>query len=134
LKAHARNVNLAADLEMHVSSTGYVGVNRVDHGQVNVCGLFRARPGQSLPESRLQLLRGSPGSPLHERLATAEFDEASVCSVAGLPLKPQRAVAKDECCIGDALTMIPPVTGNGMSMAFESAELAAEPLAAYSRG
>ena len=30
--------------------------------------------------------------------------------------------------------MIPPVTGNGMSMAFESAELAAEPLAAYSRG
>jgi 2-polyprenyl-6-methoxyphenol hydroxylase-like FAD-dependent oxidoreductase len=30
--------------------------------------------------------------------------------------------------------MIPPVTGNGMSMAFESAELALEPLAAYSRG
>ena len=30
--------------------------------------------------------------------------------------------------------MIPPVTGNGMSMAFESAELAAEPLAAYSAG
>ena len=30
--------------------------------------------------------------------------------------------------------MIPPVTGNGMSMAFESAELAIEPLAAWSRG
>jgi flavin-dependent dehydrogenase len=30
--------------------------------------------------------------------------------------------------------MIPPVTGNGMSMAFESAAWAAEPLAAYSRG
>jgi hypothetical protein len=30
--------------------------------------------------------------------------------------------------------LIPPVTGNGMSMAFESAELAVEPLAAYSRG
>ena len=30
--------------------------------------------------------------------------------------------------------MIPPVTGNGMSMAFESAELAAAPLAAYSAG
>ena len=30
--------------------------------------------------------------------------------------------------------MIPPVTGNGMSMAFESAGLAIEPLAAWSRG
>ena len=30
--------------------------------------------------------------------------------------------------------MIPPVTGNGMSMAFESAELAVAPLAAWSRG
>ncbi|MGH8024149.1 MAG: hypothetical protein ACRED1_11235, partial [Limisphaerales bacterium] len=35
---------------------------------------------------------------------------------------------------GDALTMTPPVTGNGMSLAFESAEMALEPLAAYSRG
>jgi hypothetical protein len=30
--------------------------------------------------------------------------------------------------------MTPPVTGNGMSMAFESAELAIGPLASYSRG
>jgi 2-polyprenyl-6-methoxyphenol hydroxylase-like FAD-dependent oxidoreductase len=47
---------------------------------------------------------------------------------------PRRADERDECCIGDAITMIPPVTGNGMSMAFESAELALNPLAAYSRG
>ena len=30
--------------------------------------------------------------------------------------------------------MIPPVTGNGMSMAFESAELGIEPIARFSRG
>ena len=30
--------------------------------------------------------------------------------------------------------MIPPVTGNGMSMAFESAELALLPLEGYARG
>ena len=39
-----------------------------------------------------------------------------------------------ELSIGDSLTMTPPVTGNGMSMAFESAELAIAPLASYSRG
>jgi hypothetical protein len=30
--------------------------------------------------------------------------------------------------------MIPPITGNGMSMAFESAELAVAPLVAWSQG
>jgi flavin-dependent dehydrogenase len=54
--------------------------------------------------------------------------------VAGLSLQPQRAVDQKDCCIGDALTMIPPVTGNGMSMAFESAELAINPLCRYSHG
>jgi 2-polyprenyl-6-methoxyphenol hydroxylase-like FAD-dependent oxidoreductase len=138
LKAHVRNVKLAADLEMHISSTGYVGVNRINNGEVNVCGLFRARKNgganlQVCPTSRMELLRGKPGSPLHERLANATFDETSFCSVAGLSLQPRRATEKKECCIGDALTMIPPVTGNGMSMAFESAELAMEPLTAFSR-
>jgi flavin-dependent dehydrogenase len=51
--------------------------------------------------------------------------------VAGLSLEPVPA-RPDECCVGDALTMIPPVTGNGMSMAFESAALALEPLVRYS--
>jgi menaquinone-9 beta-reductase len=133
LKAHATNVHLAADLEMHVSADNYVGVNRINGGEVNVCGLFRGRPGETR-EPGFALLRGKPGSALHERLATAHFDENSFCSVAGLSLKPQRAADKDECCLGDAVTMIPPVTGNGMSMAFESAEIALEPLTRYSRG
>jgi 2-polyprenyl-6-methoxyphenol hydroxylase-like FAD-dependent oxidoreductase len=133
LKVHARGVQPVADLEMHISSDGYVGVNRIDHDAVNVCGLFRSRPGRDSSDSKVQWLRGKPGSPLAERLASAQFDEKSFCSVAGLSLKPQRAVDQRECCIGDTLTMIPPVTGNGMSMAFESAEIAVGPLAAWSR-
>jgi menaquinone-9 beta-reductase len=135
LKAHARNVPLAADLEMHVSPRGYVGLCRVNGGVVNVCGLFRRRAGESdQPPDRVELLRGPTGSLLHQRLAAADFDENSFCAVAGLSLRPHQAAARAECCIGDAITMIPPVTGNGMSMAFESAELAIEPLAAWSRG
>jgi 2-polyprenyl-6-methoxyphenol hydroxylase-like FAD-dependent oxidoreductase len=133
LKAHATNVNLTADLEMHVSADSYVGVNRINNGQINVCGLFRTRPG-GVRVFGFELLRGEPSSPLRERLASARFDEESFCSVAGLSLKPHSAAEKSECCIGDAVTMIPPVTGNGMSMAFESAEIAIEPLARYSRG
>jgi 2-polyprenyl-6-methoxyphenol hydroxylase-like FAD-dependent oxidoreductase len=120
---------------MHVSPRGYVGLCRVNGGRVNVCGLFRRRAGESVgPQNRREWLRGPIGSPLHQRLAAAEFDEDSFCAVAGLALRPCRAVTRAECCIGDAITMIPPVTGNGMSMAFESAELAIAPLAAWSRG
>jgi 2-polyprenyl-6-methoxyphenol hydroxylase-like FAD-dependent oxidoreductase len=137
VKAHvsrSSQVNLEADLEMHLSPDGYIGVNRINGGEVNVCGLFRVRQGNRQPGSKPDWLRGETGSLLRERLGAAEFEQDSFCSVAGLQLKPQRAAAKKECCIGDTLTMTPPVTGNGMSMAFESAEMAAEPLAAYSQG
>jgi 2-polyprenyl-6-methoxyphenol hydroxylase-like FAD-dependent oxidoreductase len=134
LKIHARNVSLAADLEMHVSPRGYVGLCRINGGEVNVCGLFRKRAAESVEtKHRYELLRGQPDSPLRQRLAEAEFDENSFCAVAGLELQPQPAAARVEICVGDAITMIPPITGNGMSMALESAELAVGPLAAWSR-
>lgn len=134
LKAHAKNVPLTADLEMHIGKNGYVGLCRLAGGEVNVCGLFRRNAEDELPQNGFDLLHGNPGTALNQRLAGADFDEDSFCSVAGLSLRPQRAADKSECCIGDALTMSPPVTGNGMSLAFESAHLAAGPLAAYSRG
>jgi 2-polyprenyl-6-methoxyphenol hydroxylase-like FAD-dependent oxidoreductase len=103
--------------------------------QVNVCGLFRSNAAvPDLAQRWRDWLSGPPASVLHSRLAGARFDEDSFCSVAGLCLRPQRATQRQECCLGDALTMIPPVTGNGMSMTFESAELAIEPLAKFSRG
>jgi menaquinone-9 beta-reductase len=135
LKVHAHNVPLAADLEMHGSQNGYVGFCRLRNGEVNVCGLFR-RPASphEMPMPWREMLQGQPGTPLRARMAEAEIDETSFCAVAGLSLRPKRASARTDCSIGDALTMIPPVTGNGMSMAFEAAELAIEPLAAQSRG
>jgi 2-polyprenyl-6-methoxyphenol hydroxylase-like FAD-dependent oxidoreductase len=97
LKAHARDVTLAADLEMHVSPGGYIGLCRVNGGVVNVCGLFRQRAGEgNRRPDRFELLRGPIGSLLHQRLATAEFDEASFCAVAGLSLQPLRAASRNE--------------------------------------
>ncbi|MBI3849353.1 MAG: hypothetical protein HY298_03525 [Verrucomicrobia bacterium] len=135
LKAHARNVQIKADLEMHVSPNGYVGICRLNETEVNVCGLFRRHTNAAdLPAQWQEQLRGPADSLLQRRLASAEFDLDSFCSVAGLLLTAQHATNRTECCVGDALTMIPPVTGNGMSMAFESAEIAIKPLAAYSQG
>lgn len=135
LKAHARHAPLMADLEMHFVPDGYVGLCQLGGGEVNVCGLFAVHgPMPQLAERWPEFLRGPAGSVLRERLGQAEFVEDSFCAVSGLNLRPATAVETHECCVGDALSMIPPVTGNGMSMAFESAAWAAEPLAAYSRG
>lgn len=135
LKIHSRNVALTADLEMHVSPRGYVGLCKIDGGEVNVCGLFRQNGVENggVKNGR-DLLRGETGSLLHQRLARAEFVADSFCAVAGISLRPQPAAARDGICLGDAITMIPPVTGNGMSMAFESAAMAVAPLTRWSRG
>lgn len=137
MKVHARNVRLAADLEMHLAPESYLGISCLANSEVNICGLFR-RPvdgGVSDPPTEWRkTLLGPEGSQRYARLAEAEFDEKSFCAIAGLSLQARRATASAECCVGDAITMIPPVTGNGMSMAFESAEMALEPLTAYSGG
>jgi hypothetical protein len=135
IKFHARNVSSQADVEMHASRDAYVGITRLGNGKVNVCALVRRVAGS--PQSSgawKDGLRGTPGSLLSERLAHADLVDGSYCSVAGLALEPHKAANCIECCLGDALTMIPPVTGNGMSMAFEAARLAIEPLAAFSSG
>lgn len=137
VKAHALGLALEADLEMHVGPRGYVGLCRVEIGAVNVCGLFRRRAGEA-PESVDKWLGGEPGSVLRERLAGADFVPESFCAVGGLGWEnPFGILAMErgrlECCVGDALAAIPPVSGNGISMAFESAALACEPLAAWSK-
>src|SRR5262249_51786072 len=129
IQVHVSNLELLADLEMHSLENGYVGLCRISHDVVNVCGLFRRHSLKHQPRTDwMHLLAGPKGSDLHSRLQTAKFDSSSFCSIAALPLRPQRAAQKQDCCIGDALTMIPPVTGNGMSMAFEAAEMSIEPL------
>jgi len=134
LKIHARQIALVADLEMHLLPHGYIGLCKINDGEVNICGLFRKPAKESSdPIDWRERLRGQAGSPLHERLINAKFVEDSFCAVAGISLRPQQATDRSEVSVGDAVTMIPPVTGNGMSMAFESAELALAPLVAWSQ-
>jgi flavin-dependent dehydrogenase len=129
LKAHASNVTLENDLEVHIHDDGYIGLCRLGDRHVNVCGFFRREPGDK-PRVPLERL-ASPGTELGTRLQNASWDADSVCAVAGLPPFPE---LNDGCCVGDALAMPAPLTGNGMSMAFESAELAVDPLVKFSRG
>ena len=138
LKVHALGLNLAAPLEIHLGNQAYVGLCAVDHDTVNVCGLFRRRPGLELDRATAlpTYLRASGLAHLADRLASVEFDPESHCAVSALAFGPSPdsdASADGKLTLGDAHAFVPPFTGNGMAMAFQSAALAVEPLLKWAR-
>jgi flavin-dependent dehydrogenase len=130
LKAHAREANLSADLELHFRGNSYVGICRLPGGGANVCGLFYSR--RALPNLQKEWATHLGQAVTSAALAGAGWDEQSCCSVAGLTVAKEEA--GKEFSVGDSAAMIPPLTGNGMSMAFESAVLASAALRRYCAG
>lgn len=135
LKSHFKEVAMVADLEMHQGPTGYAGLAGIEDGRVNVCGLFKA--DRSIKGHGVELLfaylRRCGLTRLASRLKDADHDGSSFTGVSAFTLgwQPDREAGLS---IGDAAAMIPPFTGNGMSMAFQSAAMALDPLEAWSSG
>lgn len=130
LKQHFRGLKLDDDLELHPGRDAYVGLTRIDQDTVNVCGLFsRSGGGGSLIEK----CRRSRLGHLADRLEGADADAESRCAVAGLAYRssPPR---KGGVSLGDAGGLIPPFTGNGMTVAWQSAASALPHVAAWSSG
>ena len=135
LKCHVEDFHMEDGLEMHMGAGGYVGLTPVEDGRINVCGLFEVDRSMSSPGSGLLMayLRRGGLDGLATRIKAARIDESSVSAAAGFELGWQ-PVNDGVCVVGDACGMIPPFTGNGMSMAFESAEMAVGPLLGWHRG
>lgn len=134
LKCHVRALPMDGDLEMHLGRGGYVGLARIAEDRINVCALFRTQrdvPGKGV-ERFANHLRAAGLPDLAERFAENWIGE-SFLGTAGFHLGRQ-PTETGRVALGDSAAIIPPFTGNGMSMAFESAETALEPLAAYARG
>jgi len=135
LKLHVRNLATTDGLELHLGDSAYVGLSAVEDGWINVCGMFRRRPGLEFDrdDALPAYLRDSGLSLLAERLAAAEIQPGSRSAVGGFAFD-RRITGNDGVQLGDACAMIPPFTGNGMAMAFTSSALALDPLVAWSRG
>ncbi len=134
LKFHALDLPLARDLEVHLGDHAYVGLAKIEDHRVNVCGLFRRRELCAKgPDLLLGYLQAAQLPKLASRLATAAVDPASFCAVAAVDFD-RRVTPSSQVRLGDTCAMIPPFTGHGMAMAFQSAELSLDPLLAYARG
>ncbi len=137
LKVHLGGFpGLREDLEMHLGDGAYVGVSRIEGNGVNLCGLFRRRPG--LRASRVELLfryiEASGMTKLGARARAAEVRDESFAATAGFDFPRGYTITAPGLKIGDVAGMIPPFTGNGMSLALESAEVVLPHLLAYTRG
>lgn len=133
LKVHCRGFKPATDLEFHFAPGAYVGVTAVEEEKVNVCGLFRRRSDLRARADQILVhyLRrcGLPG--LADRVESTAIHGAHA-AVAAISF--DRHAPADRLVLGDAHAMIPPFTGDGMAMAFESAWIAADPIIEYARG
>ena len=134
LKFHLRSISLRADLEMHLESGAYVGLCRVENDRVNVCALLpREAVSDQTSRNPVLSLAAVFSKTLASRFEEAEYIPNSLASVAGLNYATENS-GMESLCLGDAQGLIPPITGNGMSLAFEGASLAAGPLYEWSRG
>jgi menaquinone-9 beta-reductase len=141
LKAHARSTaqgvaggargaTRPTSLELHFGVREYVGICRLAEERVNVCGLFYSE--EAAANIHREWKRIFERSVWSDALRDVNWDEESFSAVAGLTL--DRDAPEDCFAIGDAAAMIPPLTGNGMSMAIESATVAVDLLRRYARG
>ncbi|HYE30507.1 MAG TPA: FAD-dependent monooxygenase [Methylomirabilota bacterium] len=134
VKVHARNLPLRADLEMHCGPPGYFGLCDLGDGRVNICALLRSRTTfPKLGTGWRDILESIASSDLAGRLKNMVVDEDSFCATAGMDYRGS-ATVPGELRIGDSRELIAPVTGNGMSLAIESASCVAPFVAAYARG
>ena len=136
LKLHCTAMATESDLEMHLGRNLYLGLSGVEDGRVNVCALVRRVPELHAPREDL-LLRYLSHAGLYslaERIAGGGIDPESHAGVAGVAFSRLPARGDAILRLGDAFSVIPPFTGNGMSLALESAVLAYPPLLAWARG
>ena len=130
LKQHFHQLDLREDLELHLGQGAYVGLTQIEGRAVNVCGLF-PRPGRGEACGLIDRVRAAGLASLALRLESATPVEASACAVAGLDYgRPASQLA----ALGDYHGLIPPFTGHGMTVAMQSAALAARRLEPWARG
>lgn len=136
VKCHMRGIDLPPQVELYLFPGGYTGLGLVEDGAVNVCLLVsRAafRHAGNTPHAMLHAMQAwNPA--LRRRLAGGSIVPETVQAVAPVdthrPAVPWAGVAR----VGDAVTMIPPLCGDGMAMALRSAELCAPLAVGYLAG
>lgn len=135
-KRHYRGDGANGLIELYSFAAGYLGVNDVEEGITNICGLVHARRLQSHKgrwDGFVETIRAE--EPLLDEMY-ARYAPAQDGFLSSEPVifRARSAVEEGIFMIGDASGVIDPLTGNGMAMAMQSALVAAPFIAAVLDG
>ena len=125
VKCHFDQVEMPTQVELFMLPGGYVGINPIEGGRVNVCFLIAyatfAQAGKRLEPLLDKAAQWNPA--FGQRLAHGRFLPETAAVVAPVDTYRPAAPWAGLACIGDTAAMIPPLCGDGMAMALRSAEL-----------
>lgn len=126
-KRHYTGGSVRDSIELYSFRRGYLGVNAVEDGITNICGLVHASRlsgHKGRWDAFIETIRAE--EPRLERLyATHAPAQEGYLSSEPVIFRARSAVEGGVFMIGDASGVIDPLTGNGMAMAIQSALLVA---------
>jgi menaquinone-9 beta-reductase len=113
---------------LHNFADGYCGISPIEEDKVCLCYLSTAATLQKcdndIKRMEREVLMKNPW--LDEIFNTAEFLYESPLAISQISFQKKEQVMNHVLLTGDAAGMITPLCGNGMSMAFRSAKVAAQ--------
>ncbi|WP_020616901.1 NAD(P)/FAD-dependent oxidoreductase [Paenibacillus daejeonensis] len=135
IKSHLKGMATGETVELYFWKGGYVGISPVEGGVMNAAGLL-VHGEQAGAKGVLELLEHASRSnrQLQRRLEGAEPIPGTQAAVSPVLLGKRSSVWDGVALAGDAASVIPPLCGDGMSMALRSAALCAEQADAYLAG
>jgi flavin-dependent dehydrogenase len=136
VKYHVK-ADLPADMiGLHNFRNGYCGISRIEDDQYCLCYMTTAEnlrvSGNSIPEMEKTILRRNPHLEKIFSSMTSLFTQP--ITISQISFEKKTRVEDHILFIGDAAGMVPPLSGNGMSMALHGSKLAFQCIDSYLRG
>ncbi|MGM1048735.1 MAG: NAD(P)/FAD-dependent oxidoreductase [Bacillota bacterium] len=125
LKSHYTGINVESQVELYFCEGGYTGISPIQNGMVNVAALLTLDVVQSNGKSVQDILQAASRTnpKLAARLEQAVPVQGTQVSIAPVRLSDIPEPWSTFPHVGDALLMIPPLCGDGMSVALRSSIL-----------
>ncbi|GAB6930441.1 NAD(P)/FAD-dependent oxidoreductase [Paenibacillus sp. JCM 10914] len=125
VKSHFQGIMVPSRVELYFCDGGYVGISPIEDGKVNVAALLALDVVQGSGKSVPDILEAATRSnmSLRKRMEAGTPVPGTQVSIAPLRLSDTPNPWSDYPHIGDAMMMLPPLCGDGMSIALRSSLL-----------
>lgn len=136
IKSHFSGIEMPPRVDLFFCEGGYVGISPIENNRVNIAALVTLEAVQGSGKSVPEMLKAvsKSNSKLAVRLAEGIPVPGTQAGVAPIRLSNVPEPWSEYPHIGDALLMIPPLCGDGMSIALRSSILVAQWTVPYLQG